>query len=85
MNHMSEITTDFSWALEQLKEREVMYRKGWNGKGLFVKAQFPDENSKMTEPYLFISAVSLEGGLVPWVPSQMDMFAEDWDVYGLND
>lgn len=71
---------DFSQALERLKRGLPVARKGWNGKGLLVKAQFPDDNSKMGNPYLYIDATKLGGTLNPWVPSQTDLFAEDWGV-----
>jgi len=55
-------------------------RKGWNGNGLFVTAQYPDAKSKMGNPYLYIDATALGGTLNPWVPSQTDLFALDWYV-----
>lgn len=55
-------------------------REGWNGKGLFTMAQFPDEHSKMGNPYLYIDARALGGERNPWVPSQTDLFAQDWFV-----
>lgn len=70
----------FSEAFIQLKDGEKLTRDGWNGKGLFVQAQFPDEHSKMGNPYLFIDATALGGTLNPWVPSQTDLFATDWMV-----
>ena len=36
------------------------------------------ENSKMGLPYIFISTVG--GKLVPWIASQGDLFAEDWEL-----
>jgi hypothetical protein len=57
-----------------------VYREGWNGKGLKVTAQFPDEHSKMGNPYLYIDAKALGGECNPWVPSQTDLFATDWHV-----
>lgn len=70
----------FSDALAAVKEGKKVAREGWNGKGLVVSAQFPDENSKMGNPYLYIDATALGGKLNPWVPSQTDLFAEDWFV-----
>ncbi len=67
---------NFAEALYILKEGKKMTRKGWNGKGMYVEAQFPDANSKMERPYIFI--VPGEGFTVPWVASQADLFAEDW-------
>lgn len=67
-------------------------REGWNGKGLCIKCQHPDEHSKMTLPYLYMeyppynpdeglgSAVYPDGCRVPWLASQTDMLADDWCV-----
>lgn len=72
----------FGQAFEQAisLRRHKVAREGWNGKGLFVKAQFPDEHSKMGNPYLYIDAKALGGECNPWVPSQTDLFATDWFV-----
>jgi hypothetical protein len=52
-------------------------RRGWNGKGMWVSAQFPDEHSKMTQPYLYMKTA--QGDLIPWLISQADAFANDWE------
>lgn len=67
---------DFSAALLTLKNNGKVYRDGWNGKGLWLEMQVPDVHSKMTMPYLYLNYPS--GGRVPWVASQTDVFAEDW-------
>lgn len=57
-----------------------MYRQAWHMMGLHLEIQHPDENSKMTQPYLFITAPG-DGEhkqKLPWQPSQADLFAEDW-------
>ena len=74
------MSTDFNFsnAFDKLCDGKKLSRRGWNGKGLFVSAQFPDENSKMGNPYLYIDASALGGKLNPWVPSQTDLFAQDW-------
>lgn len=71
---------DFSQAFNQAKKGGKIQREGWNGKGLFVTAQFPDSHSKMGNPYLYIDATALGGERNPWVPSQTDLFAEDWKL-----
>lgn len=45
---------DFGWALKLLKLGKPVRRKGWNGKGLWLKLQVPDEHSKMTLPYVYM-------------------------------
>lgn len=72
----------FSEALEAVKAGKTIARSGWNGKGLQVKMQRPDANSKMTLPYLYIEypsdSVNTPGARVPWLASQTDILAEDW-------
>lgn len=77
----------FSFALEALKDGEKLIRKGWNGKGIFIELQKPDENSKMSSPYLFIDTTGLQTdnenaprSRVPWAPSQTDILANDWEI-----
>jgi len=68
---------NFGEAIEALKAgKNVTRAEGWNGKGMFLELQTPDENSKMGLPYIYISTV--DGKLVPWLASQTDMLAEDW-------
>jgi len=69
---------DFGWALNKLRLGMRVCRVGWNGKGMYLELQEPDFNSKMTLPYIFMSTV--HGDLVPWLASQTDMLAEDWEV-----
>ena len=69
---------NFGWALECLKANGQVYRTGWNGKGQVLKLQTPDENSKMTLPYIYIKTV--QGDLVPWLASQTDLLATDWSA-----
>ena len=76
---------DFSQALNLLKCGKKLARKGWNGKGIFIKLQTPDKHSEMTSPYIYIDTTGLETDnpnvprtCVPWFASQTDMLAEDW-------
>jgi len=74
----------FELALTLLKKGKKMTRRGWNGKGMWVELQVPDEHSKMTLPYLYINypdnAINTPGARVPWLASQTDLLAEDWDI-----
>ena len=78
---------DFGQALTELKNGNRVKRKGWNGDGIFLALQVPDKNSKMTQPYMYIDTLGLKTnnpnapkGRVPWLASQTDMLAEDWEV-----
>lgn len=68
----------FGHALVELRGGRRVARAGWNGKGMWIELQVPDARSKMTRPYLYMSAVN--GDLVPWVASQSDILADDWCV-----
>ena len=70
---------DFGAALRTLRSGDKVTREGWNGPGQYLELQVPDENSKMTLPYIYISTV--QGDLVPWLASQTDMLATDWRIY----
>ena len=72
---------NFSRALEALKKEGdgiKIQREGWNGKGMWVALQIPDANSKMTLPYLYMKTA--DNQLVPWLISQTDALAEDWNI-----
>lgn len=67
----------FSSALARARHAGAsIARTGWNGPGQHVVCQCLDAGSKMTAPYLYLK--NAQGGLVPWVPSQGDLFADDW-------
>lgn len=76
---------NFGEAIKYLKRGFKVARKGWNGKGIYLELQVPDEHSKMTLPYIYIVTNGLitdnphaPKGCVPWLASQTDMLAEDW-------
>lgn len=73
--------------IDNLKLGAYAWRKGWNGQGICIRLQTPDEHSKMTRPYIYIDTTELQTsnpyapkGCVPWLPSQTDLLAEDWEV-----
>lgn len=74
----------FDQAIKALKRGDGVRRGGWNGTGLTVFGQFPDADSKMSLPYLYIEypddAKTTPGARCPWVPSATDLMAEDWEV-----
>ena len=66
------------WAVKEMHNGEKVRRSGWNGKGMWLALQVPDENSKMGLPYVYMSTV--DGKLVPWLCSQTDLLATDWEL-----
>jgi hypothetical protein len=71
---------NFGEALTLVNNGHKMHRTGWNGSGIWIELQRPDINSKMTLPYLFLAYP--DGRTVPWLASQTDLLASDWDVRG---
>lgn len=70
---------DFGFALDKLWDCKQVFRQKWNGKGMYLKLQIPDPGSKMTQPYIYIRTA--DNQLVPWVASQSDLLAHDWEVF----
>ena len=48
---------------------------------VIIKAQYPDENSKMTAPYLYVES---RYGRVPWKETTIELFSEEWDLIALR-
>lgn len=71
---------NFGNALIMLKEGYKVQRSGWNGKNMWINLQTPTETSKMTLPYIYM--YTAQGDLVPWLASQTDVLAEDWELVG---
>ena len=69
---------DFGVALMYLKDGKKVARAGWNGKGMWLNLQVPDENSKMSLPYIYMKTA--DNKLVPWLASQTDVLGEDWEL-----
>jgi hypothetical protein len=68
---------NFGYALDRLNAGIKVSRAGWNGKGMWLGLQRPDANSKMTLPYIYMKTA--DDRMVPWLASQTDMLAEDWN------
>lgn len=68
---------DIGQVVIRLWSGDRVARKGWNGKGMWIELQEPDDNSKMTLPYVYM--MTTQGQLVPWSCSQTDLLADDWE------
>lgn len=73
-----ETVMDIGDALDVLRRGGRIARRGWNGPNQYLELQKPDEFSKMSLPYVFITTVA--GDLVPWHSSQTDLLAHDWVI-----
>ncbi len=69
---------DFGQVISLLWSGVKMCRVGWNGKNMYLELQKPDEHSKMSLPYIYMRTA--QGDLVPWLASQTDMLADDWQT-----
>ena len=87
---------DFGAALTALKSGARVTRAGWNGHGMFVVHQpgypdgiainantaqatgIPEGTVRKFRPYLMM--LTAQGDFVPWVASQSDLLADDWQT-----
>lgn len=67
---------NFGQAFEEVKKGKGMKLPQW-GEDVVIRAQFPDEHSKMTAPYLYVES---RFGRVPWKETMIELFAENWEV-----
>lgn len=67
---------NFGQALEAVKQGKGMRLPQWKT-DVIIRAQYPDEHSKMTAPYLYVES---RYGKVPWKEIMIELFAEDWEV-----
>lgn len=71
-------TFGFGKAIELLENGHKVSRTGWNGKNMWLAYQAPDKDSKMTLPYIYMKTA--DNNLVPWLASQTDILAKDWQL-----
>lgn len=65
-------------AVKEMRDGKAVARAGWNGKSMWLMLQVPDAHSKMSLPYVYMKTA--DGKLVPWLCSQTDLLATDWDL-----
>lgn len=86
---------DFSDALREIKGGRRLARAGWNGKGMFVflvnGSNFKVNRAPLLGIYPEGTEISYHGHIdmrtaqgyvVPWVASQPDILADDWELVG---
>ena len=76
--HAQTIMDGIGWAVNQVRNGKCVARRGWNGKNQYIALQNHDLHSKMTEPYVYMK--NAQGGLIPWLCSQGDLLALDWEI-----
>ena len=78
MSDRLRVAYDTGWAISQLKAGHMVRRTGWNGKGMYLELRRPNSESDMSEPYVYM--FTAQGGTIPWLCSQADLLADDWEV-----
>lgn len=73
-----ESTFGIGQAVKEMTNGNKVARSGWNGKGMYLMLQVPDINSKISLPYVYMKTA--DNFLVPWLCSQTDLLARDWQV-----
>lgn len=84
---------NFGDALSALKSGEKVARSGWNGKNMFLflvpGSRFTVNRAPLLGIYpegteisyhAHIDMKTAQGYVVPWLCSQTDMLAEDWEI-----
>ena len=84
---------DFSEALKELKNGKKVARSGWNGKGMFLflvnGSTFKVNRAPLLGIYpegteikhhAHVDMKTADGMVVPWLCSQTDMLADDWNI-----
>ena len=88
-----EFIMDFGTAIDAMKDKRKVARKGWNGKGMFLYyvpagayapctdiAKSIVNKDGLVEYGAYIAMKTAQGNVVPWLASQTDMLAEDWMI-----
>lgn len=84
---------NFGLAVEAMRKGKKVARSGWNGKGMFVFL-VPGSTFNVNRPPLLgiypegteinycphIDMRTADGKIVPWLASQTDVLADDWNI-----
>ena len=75
---------NFSHALAELKNGSRVARSGWNGKGMWLVhatgGTFSINGRIEGDLVPFIVMKTADDKFVPWLASQTDILADDWEV-----
>ena len=84
---------EIGWAIKQMRNGEKVARAGWNGKGMFLflvpgstftvnrpplLGIYPEGTEISYQPH--VDMKTTQGTVVPWLASQSDLLATDWEV-----
>ena len=66
----------FGHAIEAAKQGKSFKLPQWQD-DVFISIQTPDEKSKMSAPYLYVTS---RFGMVPWIPTMIELLSEKWQI-----
>lgn len=81
------------WAVKELQDGKLVRRAGWNGKGMYLLlvpgSKFIVNRAPMNrifpagtevEYHAHVDMKTAQGYIVPWLCSQADLLAVDWEL-----
>ena len=95
VNNMIQEIGTIGWAVAEMRSGVKVVRKGWNGKGMFIyyveANSYPASGNKLGTmvgifkddmvPYqAYVAMKTADNIVVPWLCSQSDLLATDWEV-----
>lgn len=75
-NHSGSKKLNFGQAMEYLRQGKSMRLPHWH-ENVRIKIQYPDKNSKMTAPYLYVES---DNGKIPWKETFIELFSNEWEI-----
>ena len=66
----------FGQAIKEMQDGRAVRLPKWSEE-VKIQIQTPDEHSKMTAPYFYVTS---RFGMVPWIPTMIEMFSVEWMV-----
>ena len=85
--HHQQPNMDFGYAVKMMKEGKRVERAGWNGKGMWlglVNTGYYDVGCSVVNDIdsllPWIGMKTADNKFVPWLASQTDVLAEDWQI-----
>lgn len=69
------------WVVKQMQDGARVRRSGWNGKGMFLfLVEETKTNALGKKTLAFVMMSTAQGDYVPWLCSQTDLLAVDWEL-----
>lgn len=75
---MTEELQTIGWAVKQMHNGSRVRRRGWNGNGMFLFGIYPEGTE--INYHAHVDMKTATGEIVPWLCSQSDLLATDWEM-----